>query len=62
MLKGIFNICFLIYIFLPNLPMGALLCEALENLPLWLNLCLKFTARLKDLTILYLYVWGTEMR
>ena len=46
MITGIFNVCCFF------LQIGALLCEALENLPksLSLNLCLIFTAQLRNLT------------
>jgi hypothetical protein len=50
MLKGIFSVCFLFY-FDPSTNR----CPSLQGIgkppwSLWLNLCLKFAARLRDLT------------
>ena len=48
MFKEIFNICFFFY--LSNYRCPSLRCIGKPHRSLWLNLCLKCTARLRDLT------------
>ena len=63
-IKGIFNACFLnVY---PSTNRCPSFCDTLENTPgLWLNLCLKFTALLRDLTdncMCGVHRWGSSFK